>query len=139
MSAAGNTYSIGQSLTRKASQVKIDYNSTGVAQEVWSLKIGADKNKVRIAVTPIVGALTGLKITKSMAAGAAHSDYITDSNLDSPFNMMPWSSKTSAGPSLYLTPVGTRAEILLDVTALAEISVWVTGASTGTVLIEWLD
>lgn len=137
--SSANAYSIGQATVRKATQFQATYTSNGVAQEVWTLKVGADKTKVRIAVTPITGALTGMKVTKSMTPGGAHSDYITDSNLDNPFNMMPWSSKTASGGSLYQTAVGARAEFLLDVTALAEISLWLTTAAGGVALIEWLD
>ena len=115
----------------------IAFSGTGSYEDLLLIDVSElGSEKVRVRGTVSTSALTGLKVTKSVVSGGTHSDYLVDADLDTAFGMMPWTSKTASGTSLYLTPAGSAFEFLLDVSGLSEIKVQVKASAGGSIAFE---
>ncbi len=113
------------------------FTGNGTFQQLLLIRvrdIESPTGKIRIRGTVAGSALTGLKVTKQITGGQAHSDYFIDADLDTPMNVLPWTSKV--GTSLYLTPAGSAFEFVVDAIGLNEIGVSVKSAGSGTVTFE---
>lgn len=67
--------------------------------------------------------------------GETWSTLLEDADFDTPSSFLPWTSKTSAGPSVHLTPADTYAEIAIDPRGLSglRLSATTDGAQNGEV------
>ena len=112
----------------------VAFAGTGAYEELLVIDVsGVGGNFVRISGTVATSALTGLKVTSTQIAGETHVDYLVDGDLDTPSNVLPWTSKTSAGASLAATPAGSTFSFLLDVRGLDAIALHVKSAGAGSV------
>jgi hypothetical protein len=110
--------------------------TAGGYQEVirYQPPVGNKMLRVRGLVTG--SDLTGLKLTKRITPEGVDSDFLVDADLDTPFALLPWSSKLPAGPSLYLTPAGSYFEFMVDLSGIYEIGISVKSAGSGNVAFE---
>lgn len=111
------------------------FTGSGSYEEVLVLNVGGLEH-IRIRGTVAGTALTGLKISSNIVPGQTHRDYLTDADFDTPFNMMPWCSKTSGGSSLYQTGVGETFEFILDTRGLRELKLYVKSSGAGSVALQ---
>lgn len=112
------------------------YDNVGNYQTLETLNLsGANSGLVRVRITTPV-TLTGLKVTTAIRPGGTHRDYLTDADFDTPLNLMPYTSKIAAGTSLYQTAAAGVFEFLVDVRAIAEMTIQVKSASSGLFVVE---